>query len=198
MARTLRCYGHLLCTVAGLPGSVQAVERAADGGAAMDRLLPEPAHFTYKTYRLGLHREAAGERRPQWLLIGRLQALRPGRMSRRLPDWCDLPTEFEPSTSTGRVQRLPVLRQLSPPGVVSFNHDTAGPTSACSCNDRIHNGLGPACAKTRPTESIQSGSATSSPRRLRSAWPSSEMGLRRPAVRRRRQGPRRLNAFFSC
>ncbi|MBI1848212.1 MAG: 4Fe-4S dicluster domain-containing protein [Candidatus Rokubacteria bacterium] len=44
-----------------------------------------------------------------------------------------------------------------PFGVVTFNHDT-GTAHKCSfCNDRIHNGLGPACAKACPTESIQFG-----------------------------------------
>jgi formate dehydrogenase iron-sulfur subunit len=41
--------------------------------------------------------------------------------------------------------------------VVSFNHDTGRANKCTFCNDRIHNGLGPACAKTCPTESIQFG-----------------------------------------
>jgi formate dehydrogenase iron-sulfur subunit len=44
-----------------------------------------------------------------------------------------------------------------PFGVVSFNHDTGRANKCTFCNDRIHNGLGPACAKTCPTESIQFG-----------------------------------------
>jgi formate dehydrogenase iron-sulfur subunit len=44
-----------------------------------------------------------------------------------------------------------------PFGVVSFNAD-AGTAHKCTfCNDRIHNGLGPACAKACPTDSIQFG-----------------------------------------
>jgi formate dehydrogenase iron-sulfur subunit len=44
-----------------------------------------------------------------------------------------------------------------PFGVVSFN-EQKGTASKCTfCNDRIHNGLGPACAKSSPTESIQFG-----------------------------------------
>ena len=37
-----------------------------------------------------------------------------------------------------------------PFGVVSFNHDTGRANKCTFCNDRIHNGLGPACAKTCP------------------------------------------------
>ncbi|MBI2162082.1 MAG: 4Fe-4S dicluster domain-containing protein [Candidatus Rokubacteria bacterium] len=44
-----------------------------------------------------------------------------------------------------------------PFGVVAFNHDTATATKCTFCNDRIHNGLGPACAKACPTESIRFG-----------------------------------------
>jgi len=44
-----------------------------------------------------------------------------------------------------------------PFGVVSFNHDTGRANKCTFCNDRIHNGLGPACAKACPTESIQFG-----------------------------------------
>jgi formate dehydrogenase iron-sulfur subunit len=44
-----------------------------------------------------------------------------------------------------------------PFGVVAFN-ESSGTAKKCTfCNDRIHNGLGPACAKTCPTESIQFG-----------------------------------------
>jgi formate dehydrogenase iron-sulfur subunit len=44
-----------------------------------------------------------------------------------------------------------------PFGVVSFN-ETTGTAKKCTfCNDRIHNGLGPACAKACPTDSIQFG-----------------------------------------
>ena len=44
-----------------------------------------------------------------------------------------------------------------PFGVVSFNHDTGTATKCTFCNDRLHNGLGPACAKACPTESIKFG-----------------------------------------
>jgi formate dehydrogenase iron-sulfur subunit len=44
-----------------------------------------------------------------------------------------------------------------PFGVVSFNHDTGTATKCTFCNDRLHNGLGPACAKACPTESIRFG-----------------------------------------
>ena len=44
-----------------------------------------------------------------------------------------------------------------PFGVVAFNHDTGRASKCTFCNDRLHNGLGPACAKACPTESIQFG-----------------------------------------
>src|SRR5438876_850090 len=44
-----------------------------------------------------------------------------------------------------------------PFGVVAFNHDTGTATKCTFCNDRIHNGLGPACAKACPTQSIKFG-----------------------------------------
>jgi formate dehydrogenase iron-sulfur subunit len=44
-----------------------------------------------------------------------------------------------------------------PFGVVSFNEHTGTASKCTFCNDRIHNGLGPACAKACPTESIQFG-----------------------------------------
>ncbi len=44
-----------------------------------------------------------------------------------------------------------------PFGVVAFNHDTGRANKCTFCNDRLHNGLGPACAKACPTESIRFG-----------------------------------------
>jgi formate dehydrogenase iron-sulfur subunit len=44
-----------------------------------------------------------------------------------------------------------------PFGVVSFNEQTGTAKKCTFCNDRIHNGLGPACAKACPTDSIQFG-----------------------------------------
>lgn len=44
-----------------------------------------------------------------------------------------------------------------PFGVVAFNADTGRANKCTFCNDRIHNGLGPACAKACPTESIRFG-----------------------------------------
>jgi len=47
-----------------------------------------------------------------------------------------------------------------PFGVVSFNENTGTAKKCTFCNDRIHNGLGPACAKACPTESINFGTIT--------------------------------------
>ena len=44
-----------------------------------------------------------------------------------------------------------------PFGVVHFDDKTGTAKKCTFCNDRIHNGLGPACAKACPTESIQFG-----------------------------------------
>jgi formate dehydrogenase iron-sulfur subunit len=44
-----------------------------------------------------------------------------------------------------------------PFGVVSFDHATGTARKCTFCNDRIHNGLTPACAKACPTDSIQFG-----------------------------------------
>ena len=44
-----------------------------------------------------------------------------------------------------------------PFGVVTFNEATGTATKCTFCNDRLHNGLGPACAKACPTESITFG-----------------------------------------
>jgi formate dehydrogenase iron-sulfur subunit len=44
-----------------------------------------------------------------------------------------------------------------PFGVVTFNEQTGTAKKCTFCNDRIHNGLGPACAKACPTDSIQFG-----------------------------------------
>jgi formate dehydrogenase iron-sulfur subunit len=44
-----------------------------------------------------------------------------------------------------------------PFGVVSFREETGTAHKCTFCNDRIHNGLAPACAKACPTESIQFG-----------------------------------------
>lgn len=44
-----------------------------------------------------------------------------------------------------------------PFGVVSYNEARGTATKCTFCNDRLHNGLGPACAKACPTESIKFG-----------------------------------------
>ena len=78
-----------------------------------------------------------------------------------------------------------------PFGVVSFNHDTGTATKCTFCNDRLHNGLGPACAKACPTQSITFGY----PRRAGSEGEAArrraaENGrVRRAVVRRRSERP---------
>ena len=80
-----------------------------------------------------------------------------------------------------------------PFGVVSYNHDTGRANKCTFCNDRIHNGLGPACAKTCPTESIQFGFRDELvPQGAEARGEAQGDGLRgRPALRRRQQRPPR-------
>jgi formate dehydrogenase iron-sulfur subunit len=44
-----------------------------------------------------------------------------------------------------------------PFGVIAFNHETGRVNKCTFCNDRIHNDMPTACAKTCPTQSIQFG-----------------------------------------
>ena len=86
-----------------------------------------------------------------------------------------------------------------PFGVVSFNHRPARANKCTFCNDRIHNGLGPACAKTCPTESIQFGFRDDLVAKARQARRGAQGdGLQgRPALRRRHQrSPRRAQRLL--
>ncbi len=47
-----------------------------------------------------------------------------------------------------------------PYGVIAFSHKTGTVHKCTLCNDRIHNGLGTACAKACPTGSIRFGEVT--------------------------------------
>ena len=93
--------------------------------------------------------------------VGRVQALHPRRLPRRLPDRRDLPYRVRHRRrAAGRLQRLRLLR----PGLPVRRPQPArsgkpdGRVWKCTlCYDRTKDGLEPACAKACPTDSIQFG-----------------------------------------
>ena len=118
------------------------------------------AHFTDKTFRLVRFIE---EPRPRgemaWLLMsdvckhcadaGCLNACPTGAIYR---------TEFGTVNINQDVcNGCRYCVSSCPFGVVAFNEHTGTAKKCTFCNDRIHNGLGPACAKACPTESIAFG-----------------------------------------
>ena len=162
MARTLAmftdtslCIGCRACQVACKQWNELPMEEPEWTGSYQNH-----AHFTDKTYRLVRFIEkpqANGEL--QWLLMsdvckhcaqaGCLDACPTGAIYR---------TEFGTVNINQDVcNGCRYCVSSCPFGVVSFNHDTGRANKCTFCNDRIHNGLGPACAKTCPTESIQFG-----------------------------------------
>jgi formate dehydrogenase iron-sulfur subunit len=118
------------------------------------------AHFTDKTFRLVRFIE---EPRPD----GNLSWLLMSDVCKHCADAGCLnacPTGALRRTEHGTVHLDPALCNgcrycvsACPFGVVSFNESTGLASKCTFCNDRIHNGLGPACAKACPTESIQFG-----------------------------------------
>ena len=194
MARTLAmftdtslCIGCRACQVACKQWNELPMEEPQWTGSYQNQ-----AHFTDKTYRLVRFIEkpqANGEL--QWLLMsdvckhcaqaGCLDACPTGAIYR---------TEFGTVNINQDVcNGCRYCVSSCPFGVVSFNHDTGRANKCTFCNDRIHNGLGPACAKTCPTESIQFGFRDELVAQGREARGQAEGDgvLRRPAVRRRRQ-----------
>jgi formate dehydrogenase iron-sulfur subunit len=117
-------------------------------------------HFTDKTFRLvRFIEEPQTNGTLNWLLMsdvckhcadaGCLNACPTGALRR---------TEYgtvhlDPATCNG----CRYCVSACPFGVVSFNESSGLATKCTFCNDRLHNGLGPACAKACPTESIQFG-----------------------------------------
>src|SRR6266536_5448304 len=162
MARTLAmftdtslCIGCRACQVACKQWNELPVEEPEWTGTYQNH-----ANFTDKTYRLVRFIEKKDERDAlQWHLMsdvckhcaqaGCLDACPTGAIYR---------TEFgtvDINQSVCNGCRYCV--SSCPFGVVSFREDTGTARKCTFCNDRIHNGLGPACAKACPTESIQFG-----------------------------------------
>jgi formate dehydrogenase iron-sulfur subunit len=162
MARTLAmftdtslCIGCRACQVACKQWNELPMEPAEWTGTYQNH-----AHFTDSTYRLVRFVEkptAAGGL--QWFLMsdvckhcvqaGCLEACPTGAIYR---------TEYGTVNINQDVcNGCRYCVSSCPFGVVSFNDETGRASKCTFCNDRIHNGLGPACAKTCPTDSIQFG-----------------------------------------
>jgi formate dehydrogenase iron-sulfur subunit len=118
------------------------------------------AHFTDKTFRLVRfleHQPPGGGL--AWLLMsdvckhcvqaGCLEACPTGAIHRT-----DLGTV---NIDPGRCNGCRYCIAACPFGVVSFRPESGTAHKCTFCNDRIQNGLTPACAKACPTESIQFG-----------------------------------------
>jgi formate dehydrogenase iron-sulfur subunit len=162
MARTLAmftdvslCIGCRACQVACKQWNQLAPEEPEWTGSYQNH-----AHFTDKTFRLVRFIE---EPKPTgelaWLLMsdvckhcaqaGCLDACPTGAIYRTEYGTVDIRQD----TCNG----CRYCVSSCPFGVVSFREDTGTARKCTFCNDRIHNGLGPACAKACPTESIQFG-----------------------------------------
>lgn len=162
MARTLAmftdtslCIGCRACQVACKQWNELDMEQPEWTGTYQNQ-----SHFTDQTYRLVRFME---EPKPNgdlaWLLMsdvckhcaeaGCLNACPTGAIYR---------TEFGTvNINQDTCNGCKYCVSACPFGVVSFNERTGTASKCTFCNDRIHNGLGPACAKACPTESIQFG-----------------------------------------
>ena len=162
MARTLAmftdtslCIGCRACQVACKQWNELPMEQPEWTGTYQNH-----AHFTDKTYRLVRFIEKSEQKGDlAWLLMsdvckhcgeaGCLEACPTGAIYR---------TEYGTVNINQDVcNGCRYCVSSCPFGVVAFNHDTGTASKCTFCNDRIHNGLGPACAKACPTDSIQFG-----------------------------------------
>ncbi len=162
MARTLAmftdtslCIGCRACQVACKQWNELPMEEPEWTGSYQNH-----AHFTDKTYRLVRFMEKPqADGQLQWLLMsdvckhcveaGCLEACPTGAIYR---------TEFGTVNINQDVcNGCRYCVSACPFGVVSFNRQTGTAAKCTFCNDRIHNGLTPACAKACPTDSIQFG-----------------------------------------
>jgi len=163
MARTLAmftdvslCIGCRACQVACKQWNQLAPEEPEWTGTYQNH-----AHFTDKSYRLVRFFEETDDKGQikQWHMMsdvcnhcaqaGCLEACPTGAIYR---------TEFGTVNINQDIcNGCRYCVSACPFGVVSFNHDTGTATKCTFCNDRIHNGLGPACAKACPTQSIRFG-----------------------------------------
>ena len=163
MARTVAmftdvslCIGCRACQVACKQWNQLAPEEPEWTGTYQNH-----AHFTDKSYRLVRFFEEPGDDKVgmRWHMMsdvckhcaqaGCLEACPTGAIYR---------TEFGTVNINQDIcNGCRYCVSACPFGVVAFNHDTGTATKCTFCNDRLHNGLGPACAKACPTESIRFG-----------------------------------------
>lgn len=164
MARTLAmftdtslCIGCRACQVACKQWNELGMELPEWTGGYQNH-----AHFTDKTYRLVRFIEEPGGKpggELAWLLMsdvckhcadaGCLEACPTGAIHRTAYGTVNL----DPQICNG----CRYCVASCPFGVVSFDEESGTARKCTFCNDRIHNGLGPACAKACPTDSIQFG-----------------------------------------
>ena len=173
-------------------GGVQAVEPAGARRAGVDRHLPEPrALHGQELPARPVLRGADDKVGVRWHMMsdvckhcaqaGCLEACPTGAIYR---------TEFGTVNINQDIcNGCRYCVSACPFGVVAFNHDTGTATKCTFCNDRIHNGLGPACAKACPTESIRFGYRDELAALARKRGRAPQAGVQgRPALRR---GPER-------
>ena len=164
MARTLAmftdtslCIGCRACQVACKQWNELGLEEPEWTGTYQNH-----AHFTDKTFRLVRFIEAPGAK-PNgdlaWLLMSDVckHCAQAGCL-----DACPTGAIYRTEYGTVNINQdvcngCRYCVASCPFGVVSFNEQTGTAKKCTFCNDRIHNGLGPACAKACPTDSIQFG-----------------------------------------
>ena len=148
----------------GPSGSQAAASTAAEG---LNRLPERGAELGDRAVDLGmpsfeLPGAGAAGREPAGLPladgVGRVQALHARRLPRRLPHGRAVPHRVRHGRRpAGRVQRVRVLREGCPYGVIERREGDGRAWKCTLCYDRLHGGLEPACAKACPTDSIQFG-----------------------------------------
>jgi formate dehydrogenase iron-sulfur subunit len=163
MARTLAmftdvslCIGCRACQVACKQWNQLAPEEPEWTGSYQNH-----AHFTDKSYRLVRFFEETDDkaRIKQWHMMSDVckHCAQAGCL-----DACPTGAIYRTEHGTVNINQdvcngCRYCVSSCPFGVVAFNETTGTATKCTFCNDRIHNGLGPACAKACPTESIQFG-----------------------------------------
>ena len=173
------------------------MERAADGGAANG---PAPTRTTPTSPTRPIGSSASSRSRSRTASCSGSSCRTSASTAPRRA--ASTPAPPAPSTAPSSAPSTSTRTSATAAGTASararsassrFNHDTGRANKCTFCNDRIHNGLGPACAKTCPTESIQFGFrdelVAKAQKRVAKL---KEMGVQgRPALRGGRQGSSR-------